>query len=139
MPIVCRYKPNRSHPRPFRPSDLTRIYDRVCQDYGPGAAADAVASSKCANAQIDKDTLEKTIELLENLALAWGALTGTIVGIQALFRTRIWRWLLRFAPSLAAIEGDVEFLAAKIGLGTEGMDTAVEGAATIAEFLRFLP
>ena len=127
MPIVCINRPNRSSPRRWTPAGLTRVYQKVCELEGPEAAAQAVRRAPCAQ----PDRLRQFLEEVEDILNGIGNLAGTIIAVtglmKRLFRSAIWRYLLRYFPGalaledgVLALEGSMAFLAtAEVGALSE--------------------
>lgn len=70
---VCFYRPKREKPRLFTPAKLGDIYTRVCSEFGPRAAREAVEAQACYQ-QLDEDcrrAAEQAVAALEVAATGY--------------------------------------------------------------------
>jgi len=134
MPIKCYNKPNRSKPRTWTPADLARIFQLICDRDGPPVAQAAVLGTDCG---ISKSLLKEILQALNDLIDLIAAFDAVTKAYKAIFQTSFWRFVIRYLPSMQALEQDVASLETFL---SETVDTASlsEAAETIAGILLLL-
>lgn len=90
MPIVCKFKPNRSYKRTWTLSDFKRIAKFVCRKYGPGPTERAWKEARCTKELDCEKVMVKVLNVISGMAYVYIA----AYWVNELLNVRWVMWIL---------------------------------------------